>query len=93
MLGFIRSLFRKPEPPPAAPLEPIERGEVWRLKGEDGDPFPPKDGVCDVVILDYKDGWVRYSMNRVFKDNRMQEDSFRRCYRKLPYETTSETPC
>jgi len=54
----------------------IVPGDEWRVR--DGDPFPPQSVA---VILEVRDGWVRYRIGRTFPDNRMEEHTFRHCYR------------
>jgi hypothetical protein len=57
--------------------DPIEPGAKWQLK-DDKSPWPQP--TCLVTILDVKDGWVRYYMGRMFPDQRMEEDLFRKIY-------------
>lgn len=84
MLDFLRSLFRKkPLPIP----EPIVCGDVWELRGEN-DPWP-RGKHAQAVILDYKQGWVRYALGTMWGDERMKESIFRHCYRKVPAITTT----
>lgn len=55
-------------------------GERWAFQGKQG-PWPNKEH-RPVVILDVRDGWVRYDME-VFKDQRMELDLFARMYRPV----------
>lgn len=69
MFSVLRKWFRKCELlPPRNPRV----GEQWLLRSEDrwGSKYSP------VTILDVRDGWVRYNMNRVFRDERMRMDMF-----------------
>lgn len=57
-------------------------GEKWMFEPEGkGDPFPKKWGYAPVTITGVRDGWVRYDMQTVFKDERMKLDSFVRTYK------------
>jgi hypothetical protein len=51
-------------------------GELWVLS--DGSPWQTK--YPPVTILDVKDGWVRYDMNKIFRDERMLMKIFISCY-------------
>lgn len=55
-------------------------GERWAFMNKQG-PWPNKD-YAPVVILDVRDGWVRYDMS-VLKDQRMELDFFVRLYRPV----------
>jgi len=60
-------------------------GEKWCLKCDfDGSPWPKKDVVC-VIVLDVKDGWVRYRIGEglLFGDERMKVKYFTRVYKKV----------
>ena len=59
-----------------------KKGEIWisTFRTDENDPFKPKDEF-EIEILDYKEGWVRYSIGRLFKDERMKLESFSRIYR------------
>lgn len=60
-------------------LEPIEAGQRWAIPMEG-----PWGGFhSPVVVLDVKDGWVRYSIPPSFPDNRRTEGDFRELY--VPY--------
>jgi hypothetical protein len=59
-------------------------GEKWEMFDE-GDPFPSK--YPPVTILNVKDGWVRYSMGKMFfNDERRTVKSFVLIYRKVKGE-------
>ena len=64
--------------PVKAPVKAPIAGEEWWLKNDS--PWPKKDQK-PVKILDVKDGWVRYDMLSVFRDERMELGSFLHCYR------------
>ncbi len=49
-------------------------GEKWFLRGDDGDPFGANHD--PVLILEVKEGWVRYKMSRLFDDNRKPISDF-----------------
>jgi hypothetical protein len=55
--------------------------ESWKIISDKDDPFPLKDAV-HVKILDVKDGWVRYYINKVFSDCRIPVDRFMLVYEK-----------
>ena len=55
-------------------------GESWQLPSE-ATPWGPKT-YSPVKILDVRDGWVRYDMGGVFRDERMKLDAFMQYYRK-----------
>ena len=55
-------------------------GERWAFMDKQG-PWPSKE-FTPVVILDVRDGWVRYDMS-IFKDQRMELDLFARMYRPV----------
>jgi hypothetical protein len=72
-------IYRAPEP-----------GEVWLFRGRgNGDPWGGGEPFT-VTILDVRDGWVRYSMNTVFNDERKKIKTFLYCYRRAP--KTTKTP-
>lgn len=71
---MISWLFKRKRPPLP--------GELWEFKKGDGSPWPSKD-YEPVKILDVRDGWVRYSMDGFFRDERMTVSSFMYCYRKV----------
>jgi hypothetical protein len=53
-------------------------GETWTLDSNfyRRDPFEPtKEGV-DALILEVRDGWVRYSLGGIFNDERMPVREF-----------------
>ena len=54
-------------------------GETWYFR-EDDSPWASKKSQ-QVQIIDVKNGWVRYYMNKSFDDNRMKIDSFLFWYR------------
>lgn len=79
---FYKSIFNifRSKPKVAAPNQKI--GSKWMLRAENGDPFPPKD-FKPVEVLDVKDGWVRYRMNRYFDDERISVGLFLSIYREV----------
>lgn len=68
----IFSWFKKPKTPIKLPIP----GETWGLRDES--PWP-KSGYT-AIILDVKEGWVRYEMNPLFPDERKPLKSFLDCY-------------
>ena len=63
-------------------------GERWEVKPEDGCPWPTKH-YSPALILEVKDGWVRYKLRSdVFPDERMKLSSFLYLFRKT---ATNET--
>lgn len=54
-------------------------GERWAFMDKQDGPWPSKE-YAPVVILEVRDGWVRYEMSG-FKDQRMKLDLFERMYR------------
>lgn len=58
------------------------KGEQWIFVPADSGPWPVENGVT-VDILDVKDGWVRYDMGRIFRDERRTVETFTRMYRKV----------
>ncbi|RJQ30348.1 hypothetical protein C4565_00760 [Candidatus Parcubacteria bacterium] len=75
MFNFLKKLIEKVTPPP------IKIGGKYRFIDDSGDPFPRKDGHL-VIVLDVKQGWVRYrwAEGDMWQDQRMEEWSFRLCY-------------
>jgi hypothetical protein len=71
-------LFGTVKPKPELP----KVGSLWGLANRNGDPFPSKK-YPPSVILDVKDGWVRYRIGSVFNDERMELSSFLYVYRKV----------
>ena len=79
------------DPPPFEEEDFV--GSEWVLDGQNysGDPFEPKfdrthrDG--GAMILEYRDGWVRYRIGRegfsLFPNERMKFEEFKRIYRPL----------
>lgn len=65
--------------------EPIIPGSVWRFRGNANDPFPPPEHAAQsrAVVLEVKEGWIRYSLGDFFPDNRMREEMFRHCYERI----------
>ena len=64
----------------------IHPGEWWAIAPFcDGSPWSPKshDPIFTIKILDVKDGWVRYSMGKIYNDERMETETFTRIYEKL----------
>ena len=59
----------------------IAAGETWEFVDLPGDPWGNKP--FRVRILDVRDGWVRYSMGRVFPDERRTIKSFVSMYRRV----------
>ena len=72
------NFFKKkvPQVPQVTPL----KHEKWSMSS-DGSPWPIQGS--EVTILDCKDGWVRYKMNYLFKDERMRLDLFLKIYAKV----------
>jgi hypothetical protein len=61
-------------------------GEQWVFvrRTRPGDPWPAEDaGYLPVLILDVKDGWVRYGGGCIIKDERAKRCDFMRQYRKV----------
>lgn len=56
--------------------------ELWVLKGDDESPWPAKK-YAPVTIIAVLDGWVRYSINYIFSDERMKTDLFLNLYEKV----------
>ena len=56
-------------------------GDSWAFMDKQKGPWPSKE-YTPVVILDVRDGWVRYDMIMV-KDQRMKLDLFARMYRPV----------
>lgn len=54
-------------------------GDRFVLKDDDS-PWPT-DGESEAIILDIKNGWVRYSLSPLFSDNRLKIDEFLYCYK------------
>ena len=75
LYGFLRDKQIKP-----VVTEEIRSGQIWTFEGGEN-PFRKVEG--KVRIKDYKDGWVNYEMfgGFLFKDEVMEESSFRYCYR------------
>ena len=90
LLGFtidriMSFCFRDKKSKTKEPKTPITIGSKWIFKGEDESPWSPKEGYRPVEILDYKEGWVRYThgRNSPFQDERDEEDCFISLYK--PY--------
>lgn len=66
LVGLIKSVF------PGFFRQP-KIGEVWTLV-TDQDPWGREAGRA--TVLDTKDGWVRYSLGKVFNDERMPVSTF-----------------
>jgi hypothetical protein len=75
------TFWRKPKSMEVARTDEIAAGQKWVLSESDGSPWP-REKYAPVTILDAKDGWVRYSMGGLFKDQRMPESTFRDMYRR-----------
>lgn len=97
MLRWIKSLLQKQDVrgvqytfDTLANKNPIP-GQLWALKGDDGDPFGPKRGFCVVKILEVRDGWVRYYMNKIWDDERKPIKNFTNIYR-LYQEDSNANP-
>ena len=60
-------------------IETIKIGSKWGPINES--PWPKPNS--SVTILDVKDGWVRYDMGGVFRDERMGEDIFLMIYKEV----------
>jgi hypothetical protein len=61
------------------PQTTIPVGSTWILNIRSNDPFPPKQN-RSVTVLEVKEGWVRYSMGSIFKDERMDSSTFLAIY-------------
>lgn len=66
-------------------------GELWLpCFKRDGDPWNQK--VYDsVTIIDVLNGWVRYDMGKIFRDERMEIDTFVKLYKRDSKNTTIVT--
>jgi len=71
--------------PPSEPKPEIAVGSLWVFRGEKKDPFPRKS-YPPVRVLAVKDGWVRYDMPPIFRDSRLEIDSFIHCYEPMEAE-------
>ena len=60
----------------------VNKGEFWDFCGLNRSPWPREDLKTRVEILDVKNGWVRYYMNRTFQDERMETSIFVMLYKK-----------
>ena len=63
-----------PKPGPPRP------GEKWEFL--DGSPWSTSSKYPDVEILEVRDGWVRYDMGGMFRDERKSLKDFTWMYRK-----------
>lgn len=57
-------------------------GQKFALAGMQ-DPWGIKNGFKPVLVLDVKDGWVRYYVNDLFHDERLRTAAFLYCYEPL----------
>jgi hypothetical protein len=64
------------------PITP-KPGESWVLKPRSGDPFGSYAAQSPVTVLDVRDGWVRYKMVAVFRDERCTIQSFVSTYERV----------
>jgi len=60
-------------------IETIKIGSKWVPINKS----PWSKPFSSVTILDVKDGWVRYDMGGVFRDERMGEDIFLMIYKEV----------
>ena len=74
MLKWLYNLSRQP-----LPIKEPEIGDRWIFSPK-GDPWGPGDFI-PVKILDVRDGWVRYDMNGIFRDERMEIKEFMSMYK------------
>lgn len=58
-------------------------GENWVLKRRAKGPWPASGDLITAHILDVKDDWVRYFLNRIFPDLRMKTKDFVEIYDPL----------
>lgn len=58
-------------------------GELWEFVREDKSPWDYDKKPHVVCILDVKCGWVRYRLNEIFDDNRLEVEIFTKIYRKI----------
>ena len=80
IIKFLRSLFNRPIDFDGIIMPSV--GETWILKSSNDDPFPPKARTL-VDILEIREGWVRYDMGGVFRDERKTIEDFVRIYQKV----------
>ena len=58
-------------------------GERWAFTPRPLGPWPMRESDMVATIRDVANGWVRYSLGRVFDDERMRADHFVQMYRRL----------
>ncbi len=66
-------------------IEPI-KNEKWLLKQippKNRDPWWEPEVYSPVLILGVKEGWVRYDMGHVFRNQKMKMATFLHCYSKV----------
>lgn len=61
----------------------VAPGEKWLFTPRDDSPWPPSNGYTPVLILDVQDGWVRYDMGCLFRDERKRTKEFVSMYRRV----------
>lgn len=64
-----------------APVKHPEPGQRWEFYADTEDPFPSK--YPPVKILEVKDGWVRYYMNDILRNERMRASQFVTMYKQV----------
>lgn len=84
MRDFLYKLLHKEEikKEETKPLTIVNPGERWILNIHSNDPFEEKPS-SPVKILDVRNGWVRYDMGGIFRDERMEINSFVRMYKLI----------
>lgn len=89
ILKFLSSMFGRSAPSQQLTFDILanripripQAGDKWILDSRDpSDPFEPKETFPPVEILEVKQGWVRYYMNRVLPDERMPIERFTQIY-------------
>lgn len=71
------NIFGKTESKTKPKTEPKIGEEHWAIHNDS--PWK-KENTTYIKILDVKNGWVRYSINRIFNDERMEMEIFLKCY-------------
>lgn len=79
LIGMLRRrFFEEPTTAVAKPLREVPAiGSLWEIDTED--PFPSKH--YPIKVLEVKDGWVRYRINRWWPDERVKCETFYLVYR------------
>ncbi len=57
-------------------------GEIWMIKADKEDPFPPKANRWEAKILGVQNGWVRYQIDIHRPDERIKIQTFISVYAK-----------